>query len=79
MGGSFLLSLTGQIEWIDICSSYGSYHCDFDILTGPNWKLLSGSESGITQHLIPSFTRSKLAINFPIEVIYKSTSPSGCK
>lgn len=80
MDGTFLISITGQLEWIDITASAGSsWHCKYEIVTGPDWKVLSGLEAGVTQNATVSVNNDKIVFNFPIDITFQSTNPYGCK
>lgn len=76
---SFLTNFTGQLEYIDIFNSSGSWHCKYEFVAGPDWKYIAGIDSGITQTATASRIFDKVVLNFPIEITYKSTNPYGCE
>lgn len=54
--------------------------CRYDIMAGPDWELVSGLSTGITQYAdVGSGRFEEIVFNMPIEVMYKSTNPYGCK
>ncbi|KAI4457094.1 b9 domain-containing [Holotrichia oblita] len=76
--GAFLLSINGQLEWVDYLAGAGSiWHCKYEFVAGPDWTIISGLEGGVTQ--IANIVRNgaKIIFNFPIEIVYKSTNPFG--
>lgn len=78
--GMFLASFNGQIEYIDITAASGSsYHCKYEIVTGPDWKIVSGLEAGVSQTANVVVNGDKIVLNLPVEVTFKSTNPFGCK
>lgn len=78
--GSFLLLINGQIEWIDILAPAGSvWHCKYEFITGPDWTIVGGLEAGVSQTANVVRNGSKIVLNFPIEIVYKSSNPYGCK
>lgn len=80
MDGTFLISITGQLEWIDItASAHSSWYCKYEIITGSDWKIISGLEAGVSQNAIVSFNNDKIVFNLPIEITFQSTNPYGCK
>lgn len=76
--GTFLLCLTGQIEWVDILASSGSsWHCKYEFSSGPDWRILGGLEAGLSQIVNIINNGDKVVLNLPIEIQYKSTNPYG--
>lgn len=77
----FHINVTGQIENIEFPISSGntSYYCRYDIVSGPDWELISGLKSGITQNALSGIENNKIVFNMPIEFTFKSTNPYGCK
>lgn len=77
---SFLLSVTGQIEWTDAMTPAGSsWHCKYELIAGADWKIVGGLEGGISQQANVVTNGDKVVFNLPIEITYKSTNPYGCK
>lgn len=78
----FHLSVFGQLETIFLplgCDSKSVY-CRYEILAGPDWELVSGAKSGITQTCSASWHRfQEISFNMPLDFTYKSTNPFGCK
>lgn len=78
--GTFLVSITGQIETIDILAPSGtSWHCKYEFVTGPDWKIIGGLESGLSQTSNVVVNGDRVVLNLPIEVNFKSTNIYGCK
>ncbi|XP_072381021.1 B9 domain-containing protein 1 [Diabrotica undecimpunctata] len=76
--GTFLVCLTGQIEWIDILATSGtSWHCKYEFSSGPDWKVSGGLESGLSQVANIVNNGDKIVLNLPIEIQFKSTNPYG--
>ncbi|GJQ81803.1 hypothetical protein Trydic_g344 [Trypoxylus dichotomus] len=76
--GTFLLSINGQLEWVDFLAPAGSeWHCKYEFIAGPDWNIISGLEAGITQIATIVRNGAKIIFNFPIEIVYKSTNPYG--
>ncbi|XP_055705698.1 B9 domain-containing protein 1 [Phlebotomus papatasi] len=76
----FHLSVFGQLETIFLplgCDSKSVY-CRYEILAGPDWELVSGTKSGITQNCSASRHRfQEISFNMPLDFTYKSTNPFG--
>lgn len=78
--GTFLISLTGQLEWIEILASTGSaWHCKYELISGTDWKIINGLDAALSQTALIVTNGDKIVFNLPIEIIYKSTNPYGCK
>lgn len=78
--GTFLLSIAGQIEYIDILTNAGtSWHCKYEFVTGPDWKIIGGVEGALSQVANAVCNGEKIVLNLPIEMVYKTTNPFGCK
>lgn len=78
--GTFLVSISGQIEWLDILAPSGSsWYCKYEFVSGPDWKLIGGLEAGLSQVANVVTNGERIVLNFPIEVQFKSTNPYGCK
>jgi len=89
---SFRMVLNGEIESAELgFSGRGPLMCVFSMQHGPDWSLVSGAPNGITQLActsVPSSSSTASAFlqggkvrevvwNFPIGLVYKSTSPFG--
>lgn len=78
----FHLSVFGQLESIFLplgCDSKAVY-CRYEILAGPDWELVSGTKTGVTQTCMASRYRfQEISLNMPLEFTYKSTNPFGCE
>lgn len=78
--GTFLLCISGQLEWLDILAPAGSaWHCKYEFFSGSDWKIIGGLEAGLTQIANVVHNGDKVVLNFPLEVQFKSTNPHGCK
>lgn len=78
--GGFLLSITGQIEYADVMAPANtSYHCKYEFYTGPDWKIVGGLETGLSQIANTVNNNDKVVFNLPVNVQFKSTNPFGCK
>ncbi|KAJ8956725.1 hypothetical protein NQ318_014080 [Aromia moschata] len=76
--GTFLVSISGQIEWIDVLAPAGtSWHCKYELFSGPDWKIIGGLVAGLSQVANVVNNGDKVVLNFPIEVQFKSTNPYG--
>ncbi|XP_060522543.1 B9 domain-containing protein 1-like [Cylas formicarius] len=76
--GTFLVSITGQIEYLDVLAPSGtSYHCKYEFYSGPDWKIIGGLEAGLTQMAYAATNGDKIVLNFPVEVQFKTTNPYG--
>ncbi|CAG9812437.1 unnamed protein product [Phaedon cochleariae] len=76
--GSFLLCISGQIEWIDILAPAGSsWHCKYELSFGPDWKIVGGLEAGMSQIANVVTNGDKVVFNLPLEIQFKSTNPYG--
>lgn len=77
--GSFLIFISGQIEWVDVLAAAGStWHCKYEFVAGSDWKIIGGLEAGLSQTASIVRNGDRVVFNLPIEVIYKSTNPHGC-
>ncbi|GBF90328.1 hypothetical protein Rsub_02434 [Raphidocelis subcapitata] len=72
----FTVMATGQLESGDIPDCDTAY-CKFEVVTGEDWQLLDGMETGITQVLNSAGPDRMLVWNFPLDVTYKSTNAFG--
>ncbi|XP_019868072.1 B9 domain-containing protein 1 [Aethina tumida] len=76
--GTFLISVSGQIEYIETLAPAGSsWHCRYEFVTGPDWKIIGGNEAGVTQIANIVNNGDKIVLNFPIDIQFKSTNPHG--
>lgn len=78
----FYINVIGQIEscWFPVGCQSSKLYCRYDITAGPDWQLVSGLTAGITQCAEPAAGRfQEIVFNMPVEVMYKSTNPFGCK
>lgn len=78
--GSFLLLLSGQIEYINALIAAGTTcYCRYDFISGLDWKVINGLEVGLSQTTKVTSNGVRIILNFPIEIVYKSFNPHGCK
>lgn len=77
----FYISITGQIEsaYFPVGFDGTKLFCRYDAIAGQDWELISGMSSGITQCASPGERLEKIVFNMPIDLMYKSTNPYGCK
>lgn len=77
----FHISLTGQIKSCYFPSGFDGHKlfCRYDIVAGADWDLISGMSSGVTQLSRAGSRIEEIVFNMPLEVMYKSTNPFGCK
>lgn len=77
----FFINVTGQID----CAYYPigfdgqKLFSRYDIVAGHDWELVSGFSSGVTQSASVGETNEKVVFNMPIEMMFKSTNPFGCR
>ncbi|XP_004716836.1 B9 domain-containing protein 1 isoform X2 [Echinops telfairi] len=73
----FLLMVNGQVESAQF-PEYDDLYCKYCFVYGQDWAPTAGLEEGISQITSKSQdTRQLLTWNFPIDVTFKSTNPSG--
>lgn len=77
---NFYVNFIGEIQ--SCAFPYGGasaspLFCRYEISSGPDWELISGSSNGVTQCSV-SDRRGHLVFNMPFEVMFKSTNPYGC-
>lgn len=78
--GIFVYAISGQLEYIDILAPAGSsWHCKYEFVSGPDWKIIGGLEAGLTQTSNVVGNGDKVVVNFPVEVNFKSTNIYGCE
>ena len=71
----FSVSFSGEIEGITGADSSQGLCLSWQIVTGPDWQVLKGDTSGLTQ---TSVAKAGAAVwNFPISIQLRSTNPSG--
>lgn len=77
----FFLNVTGQIDfaYYPIGFEYTKLFCRYDIVAGSDWELVSGMSSGVTQNASIGQNNDKIVFNMPLEMMFKSTNPYGCK
>lgn len=77
----FYMNITGQIEAANFPVGFdgSKLFCRYDVVVGQDWELISGISTGITQCASPGRRLEKIVFNMPIELMYKSTNPFGCK
>lgn len=79
---SFYISTIGQLESVHfpVGTASKSLHCRWEIVHGPDWELVSGQKSGITQCAsVGSNNYHTITFNMPLEFTFKATNPFGCK
>ncbi|XP_061201711.1 B9 domain-containing protein 1 isoform X2 [Neopsephotus bourkii] len=73
----FLVSVTGQIE-SGRFPGFDDLYCKFCFVYGQDWVPTAGLEEGISQITSTSdVSPTTLVWNFPIDITFKSTNPSG--
>ncbi len=73
----FILSIQGMIESGHFFEGDAIY-CKYDIVNGPDWKILNGMKSGQSQHACQGEGSSNFFVwNLPFELSLSSTNPSG--
>mmetsp|Transcript_19756 Transcript_19756/g.28988 ORF Transcript_19756/g.28988 Transcript_19756/m.28988 type:complete len:228 (-) Transcript_19756:170-853(-) len=76
----FYVMITGQIESATFPSGINNLYCRYSFTYGPDWDILHGVNSGITQiakRNIDGNNNKSIAWNFPIEIAFKSTNAFG--
>lgn len=77
----FFINITGQID----CAYYPigfdghKLFCRYDVVAGPDWELISGFSSGVTQNASVGQINDRVVFNMPLEMMFKSTNPFGCE
>uniref|UniRef100_A0A8C3D3A2 B9 domain-containing protein 1 n=1 Tax=Cairina moschata TaxID=8855 RepID=A0A8C3D3A2_CAIMO len=75
--GVFLVAVNGQIESGEF-PGFDDLYCKFCFVYGQDWVPTAGLEEGISQITSKSdVSPTTLIWNFPIEITFKSTNPSG--
>lgn len=77
----FFINITGQIDfaYYPIGFDGTKLFCRYDVVAGSDWELVSGMSSGVTQNASVGKTNEKVVFNMPLEMMFKSTNPFGCK
>ncbi|KAK9888290.1 hypothetical protein WA026_000552 [Henosepilachna vigintioctopunctata] len=76
--GTFLVSISGQLDYIEVLAESGSnWHCKYEFVSGPDWKIIGGVESGLSQICTVNMNGEKIVLNLPLEVMMKSTNLYG--
>ena len=71
------LSVTGMIESGQIPDENGVC-CKYDIVHGKDWNLVSGNQTGVSQHAYKSMqTNERIVFNFPFEMLYRMNDIQG--
>ncbi|XP_053949069.1 B9 domain-containing protein 1 [Anastrepha ludens] len=77
----FNIFITGQIEAMEfpLGPNAAEVFCRYEVVAGPDWELISGSQNGISQTASnkSGFFKDKIVFNFPLEWTFKSTTPFG--
>jgi hypothetical protein len=77
----FYLNILGEIKSANFplgpCGS--GIFCRYDIVSGDDWELVSGIQSGITQCANAGKYSDEIIFNMPIECTFKSTNIFGCE
>lgn len=78
----FYISTIGQLESVHFPLGVGSksVHCRYEVVHGPDWELVSGQRSGITQCAsVGNKDFQTITFNLPLEFTFKATNPFGCE
>lgn len=77
----FFINITGQIDFAYYPIGFDGTRlfCRYDVVAGSDWELISGMSSGVTQNASTGMTNEKVVFNMPLEMMFKSTNPFGCK
>ncbi|XP_058456944.1 B9 domain-containing protein 1 [Malaya genurostris] len=75
----FHLAVTGQLEsaYFPLGPDGSSLFCRYDVVAGPDWEMVSGMRSGITQSAKAERDFRTVVFNMPLEFTMKSTNPHG--
>lgn len=75
----FHLTVTGQLEsaHFPMGPDGSGLFCRYDIVAGPDWELVSGLRSAVTQSARTESDYRTVVFNMPIEFTMKSTNPYG--
>ena len=73
----FILNIQGLIECAQFFNS-DSIFCKYDFVYGPDWKIISGQNTGQSQHAcIGGCSYNFFVWNFPFEISFYSNNPIG--
>lgn len=77
----FFINIIGQIDYAYYPIGFDGQKlfCRYDVVAGPDWELVSGFSSGVTQNASVGETNDKVVFNMPVEMMFKSTNPFGCE
>lgn len=77
----FYINIIGQIDfaYYPIGFDGTKLFCRYDMVAGPDWELISGMSAGVTQNASVGSSVEKVVFNMPLEMMFKSTNPYGCK
>lgn len=75
----FHLTVTGQLEsaYFPMGPDGNGLFCRYDVVAGPDWELVSGLQSAVTQSARTESDYRTVVFNMPIEFTMKSTNPYG--
>uniref|UniRef100_A0A0K8UMM1 B9 domain-containing protein 1 n=1 Tax=Bactrocera latifrons TaxID=174628 RepID=A0A0K8UMM1_BACLA len=77
----FNIFITGQLEAMEfpLGPNAAEVFCRYEVVYGPDWELVSGVQSGISQTASnrSGYFKDKIVFNFPLEWTFKSTTPFG--
>lgn len=78
---TFLVGITGQIDFAEIilAPAGSSWHCKYECFHGPDWKILGGLESALSQVSLIAAHSDKIVFNLPLQMHFRATNPYGCK
>lgn len=74
----FYVSISGQIERAEL-SSQEDLYCRYSFHFGPDWTIISGIQTGLSQtaRKSPFNNEEGIVWNFPIDLTFRSTNPFG--
>lgn len=78
----FFISTIGQLEsaYFPLGVASKSLYCRYEVVHGPDWELVSGQRTGITQSAsVGNSHFQTIVFNMPLEFTFKSTNPFGCE
>lgn len=77
----FYINIIGQIDFAFYPIGFDGtkLFCRYDVVAGPDWELISGMSAGVTQNASVGSTIETVVFNMPLEMMFKSTNPYGCK
>lgn len=81
---SFFVMITGHIESVQCDQLNDSLYCQYSFSYGPDWKIVHGVSTGLSQisrrSMLDSNNKGRNSVvvwNFPIEISFQSTNPHG--